>query len=188
MNTRFGGVWVLELTTQSAGDDRQRLAAEILTQLEIFKETETIALEIVGVETVPEGVMPAVLVQGTVLNGAYTVLPLVTGGEVGTLNNTTTGKTEHARMHVEEGLCQILTHAVLTTFPCVGGEQRDMLHISRSLIASEEDTKGSLRLSTRRLQCGRIFLPLLATDLDIHSSKALILTHGVVIHETHFQR
>ena len=63
-----------------------------------------------------------------------------------------------------------------------------MLYISRSLIAGEEDTEGSLGFSTRRLQCGRIFLPLLATDLDVHRGEALILTHGVVIHETHFQR
>ena len=62
-----------------------------------------------------------------------------------------------------------------------------MFHICCGLIAGEENTKSALGLCARRLQRGRIFLPLLAADLDIHRGEALILAHGVVIHETHLQ-
>ena len=55
MNTRFGGVWVLELTTQSAADNWQRLATEILTKLEELEEAEAVALEVVRIEAMAEG-------------------------------------------------------------------------------------------------------------------------------------
>ena len=181
------GVWVLELAGQSATDDGQGLTAEVLAELEELEEAETIRLEIVGIETVAEGVVPAVLVQRTVLYGTHGVLPLVAGLEVGALYDTTAGETEYARVHVEECLRQILAHAVLTTFPRVGGEKGDMLHVGRGLVAGEEEAEGALGLGTRRLQRGRVFLPLLAADLDIDGGEALVLTHGVVVDETHLQ-
>ena len=68
-------------------------------------------------------IVPAVLVELSVLNRTYAVLPLVTAGEVDTLHNTTAWEAEHARVQVVKCLCQILAHTILTTFPCVGREQ-----------------------------------------------------------------
>ena len=149
VNARFRGIWVLELTTQSAADHRQGLAAEILTELEELEKTKAIALVIIGEETMAEGVVPAVLVERTVLYGAYAVLPLIAALEVGTLNDTAAGEAEYARVHVEECLSKILTHAVLAAFPRVGGEEGDVLDIGSGLVAHEEDAEGTLGLSDR---------------------------------------
>ena len=67
--------------------------------------------------------MPAVLVEGTVLDWSYGVLPVIAVGEGGSLYDTTAREAEHTRMHVVECLCQVLAHAVLTTLPRVGGEE-----------------------------------------------------------------
>ena len=123
VHTGLRGIWVLELTGQSARDHRQSLAAKVLAQLEELKETETIALEVVWIETMAEGVVPAVLVQWAVLYRTHAVLPLIARLKVGTLDDTTTGETEHTGMHVVKGLCQVAAHAVLTPLPGVGGEE-----------------------------------------------------------------
>ena len=62
-----------------------------------------------------------------------------------------------------------------------------MFYISRGLISSEEDAQGCLGLGLWRLQCGGVFLPLLAADFDLHGGKTLILAHAGIIHETHLE-
>ena len=181
------GVGVLELTRESAADDGQGLRAEILAELEELEETEAVALEIVGIEAIVESIVPAVLVEFTVLDGTYTVLPLVAGSEVNPLDDTAARETEYAGMHVIEGLCQILAHAVLTTFPGVRGEEGDVFHVGggdRSLVsAAQEDAEGSLSLGAGRGEGGGVLLPLAALDLHLHFGKALVFAHGVVIYE-----
>ena len=114
---------VLELTAQSAADDGQRLTAEVLAELEKLEETQSVALVIVGEETVAEGVVPAVLVQRTVLDRSHAVLPLVAGLQLGTFHDTTARETEYTGVHVKERLGEVLAHTVLTAFPCVGREE-----------------------------------------------------------------
>ena len=123
VDTGLRGVRILELAGQSAGDHRQGLTTEVLAQLEELEEAETITLVVVGIETMTEGVVPAVLVQRTVLYWSYAVLPLIARLEVSTLDDTATGETEHTGMHVVECLSQIAAHAILTTLPGVGGEE-----------------------------------------------------------------
>jgi len=187
MHALLRGVGVLELAGESAGDDGQGLAAEVFAELEELEEAETVTLEVVGIEAVAEGVVPAVLVQRTVLNGAYAVLPLVAGLEVCTLYDAASGESEHARVHVGECLSQVAAHAVLTTLPGVGGEEGDMLHVSRGLVACEEDAEGTLRLRLRRRERGGVLLPLLAADLYVDSGKALVFTHRGIVNETHLE-
>ena len=144
------GIGVLELAGESAGDDGQGLGTEVLTELEELEEAEAVGLEVVGIEAVAEGVVPAVLVQGTVLHGSHAVLPLVARLKVGTLDDTAAREAEHARVHVAESLSQVATHAVLTAFPGVGGEEGDMLHVGRGLVAHKEEAEGSLRVGAWR--------------------------------------
>ena len=90
-------------------------------------------------------------------------------------------------MHVIECLCQILAHAVLTTFPRVGGEERDVLHVGSRLVASQEDAQGTLGLCAGGFQRGGVFLPVLAADVHLDLCKTLVLVHRVVINKTHFK-
>ena len=106
-------VGVLELAAETARDDGQGLAAEVLAELEELEEAETVRLVVVGEVAAGEGVVPAVLVQRTVLDGTDTVLPVVTGLKVGALDNATAGEAEHTGMHIVQSLCQVLAHAVL---------------------------------------------------------------------------
>ena len=99
-----------------------------------------------------EGIVPAVLVQRTVLYRAYRVFPLVTVGKLGALNDAAAREAEYARMHVEQGLCQILAHAVLAPFPSIGGEEADVLYIGRGdgvfAILAQEDAESAFGLGT----------------------------------------
>ena len=101
MYTGFRGIGVLELTAQSTADHGQCLTAEILTQLEELEETESVALIVVGEETVSEGIVPAVLVQRTVLHGSHAVLPLIAGIQICSLYDTAAGEAEHTGVHIK---------------------------------------------------------------------------------------
>jgi hypothetical protein len=107
---------VLELAGKTYANDGQRLGTDILRELEELKETQSVRLIVVGEIAVVEGVLPAVLVQRTVLHGPYRILPLIARREVGTLNDASAREAEDARMQVFQGLCQVAAHAVLANF------------------------------------------------------------------------
>ena len=70
-----------------------------------------------------EGVVPAVLIERTVLHRAECVLPVVTSIEVGTLNDTSTGEAEATGFHISQCLHEVLTQATLAAFPGVDREE-----------------------------------------------------------------
>jgi len=70
-----------------------------------------------------ECIVPAVFVQRAVFNGSYGFLPIVTGFQIGSFDNATTGKAEHAWIQIGQRLCQVFTHAVLAFLPGIDGEQ-----------------------------------------------------------------
>ena len=123
MHSRLCGVGVLELTAQTAGDDGESFTTEILAQLEELEEAKAVRLIVVGKIALGECVMPTVLVQRTILYGTHRVLPLVAAFQVSAFDNASTGKAEDARVHVIQGLSQVLTHTVLTTLPCLNREE-----------------------------------------------------------------
>ena len=186
VNTGVCGVRVLELTRKTARDNGQRLAAEVLAELEELKESQSIALVVVGEVTARKRVVPAVLVQRTVLHGPHTVLPVIARLQVSTLYDTSAGETEHAGLHVEERLCQVLAHTVLTTFPRVSGEKADVLHVCGHLAVTPHAqvcfVKGALGLDG-----GRVFLPLLAAYLHAAIAQLLVFAHRGVVHEVYPQ-
>ena len=118
----LGGILILELARESARDDRQSLRAKILAELEELEETKSVALEIIREVAVGECIVPAVLVERTVLYWANSVLPLVASLKIGTLYNTSARETEHTWMHIEKSLCQVFAHAVLAALPSIGRE------------------------------------------------------------------
>ena len=67
-----------------------------------------------------ECVVPAVLVQRTVLYGAYRILPLVTAIKVGSFNDTAAREAEYAGLQILQVLHEISTKQ---TLPSVIGEE-----------------------------------------------------------------
>ena len=70
-------VVVLELTCKSHAYYWQRFSTYLLRQEEELIESKSVTLVVVRIEAVREGVVPAVLVEWSVLNRTYGVLPLV---------------------------------------------------------------------------------------------------------------
>ena len=141
---------------------------------------------IVGIEAEGEGVLPAVLVDGTILDGTYRVLPLVALLEVGALDDATTWEAEYAGLQVAEGLCQVGTHAVLASFPGVLREHRDMLEVGNHnwfllVKATQEDAECEVVGSHLGGDFGGVLLPLLALDVDAGRSSLLGFAHRVVV-------
>ena len=89
---------ILILTGKSDAEDGQRLGTDILRELEELEEPQSIALVVVRIIAVVEGVLPAVTIQWTVLHRTYCILPLVACVEVSTLYDTAAGETEDARL------------------------------------------------------------------------------------------
>ena len=104
MNTRLGWIAILELAAQSARDNGQRFCTDILCQLEKFEESQSIRLIVIGEVAVVKSVLPAVLVQRTVLDGTNRILPLVACGQVCSLHDTSTGKAEDTGMQILQRL------------------------------------------------------------------------------------
>ena len=76
-----------------------------------------------------ECILPTVTVEGTILNRADGVLPLVALVECGPLDDTSSREAEDTGMKVGKCLCEVFAHTILTSLPCVGGEHADMLYV-----------------------------------------------------------
>ena len=72
-----------------------------------------------------ERIVPAVLVERTVLGIAHRVFPLIACFEVGTFHDTSARETEDAGMQIFERLHQVGTQSV----PVVFGEERHMVEV-----------------------------------------------------------
>ena len=173
---------VLELTAHAHVQHGKRFCTNLLRQTEILVEAQSVTLEIVGVVTAGEGVVPAVLVQRTVLYRAYRVLPLVARGQVGTLHDASSGEAEHAGLHVEECLCQVLAHTVLISIVRIDGEEADVLQVSGHAAVTPYAQVGSL-YGLAGLQHEGVFFPLLARYLNAAVAQFLVLSHGGIIYQ-----
>ena len=155
-------VVVLILAGQSDVEDGQRLGTDVLRQAEQLVEAHAVGLEVVGEEAVGEGVVPAVLIQRTVLNRSHGVLPLVARGEVGALYDAAAGEAEHAGMQVLQVLNEVGTEASL---PGVGGEERHVVEVD-ALLAFQIDAHEALGIGLRGSDLGGVFLPILTGNVD----------------------
>ena len=68
---------ILELARQTTTQHRKRLCSYFLRKLEEFKESQSVALEIIGIETMRESIFPTVLIQRAVLYRTYRLLPVI---------------------------------------------------------------------------------------------------------------
>lgn len=109
-----------------------------------------------------EGISPAVLVQRTVLRSTHRVLPLITGIEVGSLNDTSARETEDAWLQVGKILYKIGTE----TIPVVFWEERDVVEIYALRTFLQIYTHQSLGIGLRRGQGSCKLLPLVVGDVD----------------------
>jgi len=152
-------VRVLELARQSDAQYGQGLGANLLGEEEELVEAHAVGLIVVGEQTMGEGVVPAVLVEGAVLHLTDAVFPLVAGCQVGAFDDAAAGEAEHAGMEVLEVFHQVGTQTV----PVVGGEEADMVEVD-ALLRLEVDAHEALGIGRGRLDGGCILLPLAALD------------------------
>ena len=178
----MGIVAVLVLAGHAHVEYGQGLGTYLLRELEILEEAESVALEVVGEVAVREGVVPAVLVERTVLHGAYGVLPLVAGRQVCTLHDTAAGEAEHAGVEVLQRLCHIHAEPVLVSFVGLDGEEADVLEVGGHLAVAPH-AEVSLGKGLFGLDDGCVLLPLLAADVQPHIAQLLVLVHRGVIDE-----
>ncbi len=160
------GIIVLILTGQTYAQHGKRLGPNLLAQYEILIEAETVALVIVRIETVGEGIVPAVLVNRSVLHRADSVFPLVTSLQVSTLHDTASGETEHSGMDVGEFLRKVFSKPVLMAVVGIGGEERYMLQVDGILRLEEHYAEAPLLKGFARLELYRIFLPVFSGNPD----------------------
>jgi hypothetical protein len=118
---RYMGTYIviLELACQTAAQYRQGLAPDLFRQEEEFIEAESVTLEIIRIETVCEGIVPTVLVKGTVLDRSDGILPAVPGSEVCALDYAATGESEYSGMEIGQSLGKILPETVTMTLPSI---------------------------------------------------------------------
>ncbi len=123
------GIMVLELARESDAEYGERFGTDFFGEKEVFVESETARLIVVGVEAVLEGVVPAVFIDGTVLYGTYGVFPLIAGVEVGSFDNTSAGETEYAGFDVGQFLSEVYAQTVFMTVECFCWEKRYVLEV-----------------------------------------------------------
>ena len=186
VDTGLRGVRILELAAEAARDDRQWLASEVLAEQEELEESEAVGLVVIGEVTAGEGVVPAVLIQGSVLHGANAILPVVARLKVSAFDDAAAGEAEYAGMHVVECLCQVLAHAVFTALPRLDREERDVLYVGRHLTVAPY-AEVSLGKGTLGFDDSRVFLPRLATDVNTRVAYLLVVAHRGVVDKVYPQ-
>ena len=177
-------VLVLKLACHAHVKHRQRLGTNVFRQLEIFEETQSVALIVVGTDAALHGILPAVFVHGAVLHGAYRVLPLIACLQVGTLNDASARKAEHARVHVGQCLSQVGPHAVLAVFECFYGEEAYVLETHRSL-AVEQDAQACFCVVLGRPHYQFIFFPFSRCYLQFLCYEGLRFAVGQLVYKFH---
>ena len=178
---------VLVLASQTAVQDRKRLGANLLRQLEEFEETHAVALEIVWEEAMREGIMPTVLVHRPVFDGADGVFPVIARGEVGSLDNAAAGEAEDTGFCIRQRLNQVFAQAILMSFPRIDREQGDMLQIHRTG-GCQEDTQMRLRYRLRRSEQHLVLLPLRRVYFQILGNQNLRFLHRCVVNQLYADR
>ena len=172
------GVLVLELAGEAAAQDGERLRANFFAELEELKEAQAVALVIVGVEAVGEGVFPAVLVEGTVFHRAHGVFPVVAGLQVRAFHNAAAGEAENARAEVVQGLGQVFAKTVLMAHPGIYREQGNMLQVCGSTLSHQENAEDALIQRLVRVKDELVFLPVFSAHLEGVLAKEVIFAHG----------
>ena len=133
-------------------------------------------MEIVGESLVLEGVVPAVLIQRTVLHRAHGVLPLVAGGKGVALDDAAAGEAEDAGVEVIERLGEVGTQTVLSVLPGLDGEERDVVHVHRTL-RQQHHAQTRVGIGEGGAEEDGLLLPAVAADFDFLGQQ--ILAAGV---------
>ena len=152
----------------------QRLCTYILRELEELEESQSVALIVVGIVAIVKRVLPAVLVERTVLHRTDGVLPLVAGLKVSTLHDTSSGEAEQTGLHVGKSLGHIAAQSVLAVLECVHGEEAHVLK-AHGIAALEEDAQVSLLVGDGSFHDNLILLPVGRSDVESLLHELLVL-------------
>ena len=169
----YTGILVLILADQADVENRKRFGTDIFRQEEQFVESESVSLIVVGEHTVGEGVVPAVLVQRSVLSRSHRVFPLIARRQLRSLHNATAGKTEHARMQFFEQLHQVGAQPM----PVVGRKERHMVEVD-SITLRMEDAQEGLFVCFLGCQRKLIALPVVTSYMQfLLVDDSVVMTH-----------
>ena len=176
---------ILELAGHAAVEHGERFGSKIFAELEILEEAKTIGLIVVGVEAVVEFILPAVEVQGAVLDGTNCVFPLITIGEVGTFDDAATRETEDAGMQIIKSLSQVLTHATGAVLPRLGGEETHMLKVDAwtidgilwflEIAVAQEDAEHAVLAGSKWGEVHFVLFPFVAFDCNLGRSQLVLI-------------
>ena len=155
-------VLVLELAGKAAAQHRQRLCSNLLRQQEELIEAETIGLIIVGIETMRESIVPAILVERAVLSRSHTVLPLIASCQISAFYDTSTGETEDAWVKIFQVFHQVGTQSM----PVILREEADMIEVY-AVGTLQEDAHQTLLDSLVGGERHRFLRPLVVGDSDL---------------------
>ena len=151
-------VTILILTGQSAIQNRKRCRPHFLGQQEVFIKSQSVALVIIREETVGKRILPAILIQRTILYRTYRLLPVITGCQIRPFHNTTAGETEDSRMNICQRLGQIFTKSVFMPFPGIYRKKRNVFQIYGSF-RGKENAEHCFRICGTGFQNYLIFFP-----------------------------
>src|SRR5574344_1209467 len=156
----------------------------IFAELEKFKESETVTLKIIRIESVFKGVFPSIFIQGTVFYRSDSILPLISCSQVHTFYDAAAGEAEYAGMLVSQCLCNVAAKSVFVVIESIDREQTDVFQV-HTVFPIEEDAQLSFFLRTGRFDDYLIFLPFIGSDVQFLRGELLPFLHRVRFDELH---
>ncbi len=123
------GITILILAGEPNAYHRERSSSHLFRQQEIFIKSESVALIIVRIKASRKRIVPAVLVEWSVFDRAYSIFPLVACSEIGALHYTSARKTKHTGLCLGKKCRKVGPQSVLMTAPGIGRKERYMFDI-----------------------------------------------------------
>ena len=111
---------ILILTGQSAIQNRKRCRPHFLGQQEVFIKSQSVALVIIREETVGKRILPAILIQRTILYRTYRLLPVITGCQIRPFHNTTLRETGQTVVPMVAGVVSVVVNLCFNTLLIFG--------------------------------------------------------------------
>ncbi len=155
----------VELAGHAAVEDRQRLGADVLGELEVLEEAQAERLVVVRRRPMLELVVPAVDQELPLRDRADRLLPLVADGEPGPLDDAAAGEAQEARVEVGERLHHVRPQSAAAILPGLAREERNHVEVDRARPV-QDHVQPALRIGVVRHERQLDVLPLGGAPLE----------------------
>ena len=153
---QFAGV---ELAGHAAIQNRQRLRADVLAQLEELEKAQAKRLEIIRRRPVQKFIVPAVDEQLAIFDRTDGILPLVTPVQHAAFDDAAAGEPQEAGLQVREHLHHVRAQAAGAVLPRFFGEEGHHGEVNRAFAFQEERQPG-VGVGIFGVQRRRAFFPI----------------------------